>query len=142
MSVSIKRSVVEQFSFNGKNVRSVYVKGEGECLVARDVYAAVGYDAENGKKAVQSLVPEKYKLRSGDVKTSSKSGEEFFPTQPNTVLLKEPGLYCLLARCKRPEAEPFMEISSNSSSITTLGFKVKYGLKIKRSCVDRRRYMT
>ena len=30
-------------------------------------------------------------------------------TQPNTVLLKEPGLYCFLLRCGKPEAEPFME---------------------------------
>ena len=28
---------------------------------------------------------------------------------PDTVLLKEPGLYCFLLRCKRDEAEPFME---------------------------------
>ena len=25
------------------------------------------------------------------------------------MLLKEPGLYCFLLRCKRDEAEPFME---------------------------------
>ena len=30
-------------------------------------------------------------------------------TQPNTLLLKEPGLYCFLLRCKRDEAETFME---------------------------------
>ena len=28
---------------------------------------------------------------------------------PDTVLLKEPGLYCFLLRCKRDEAEQFME---------------------------------
>ena len=27
----------------------------------------------------------------------------------DTVLLKEPGLYCFLLRCKKPRAEPFME---------------------------------
>ena len=32
-----------------------------------------------------------------------------FHTQPNTMLLKEPRFYCLLLRCKRDEAEPFME---------------------------------
>ena len=32
-----------------------------------------------------------------------------FHTQPNTMLLKEPGLYCFLLRCKKDEAEPFME---------------------------------
>ena len=51
MSLFIQRSVVEQFNFNGKNVRSVYVKDVGQCLVSRDVYKAVGYDMENGKKA-------------------------------------------------------------------------------------------
>ena len=30
-------------------------------------------------------------------------------TQPNTLLLKEPGLYCFLLRRKRDEAEPFLE---------------------------------
>ena len=30
-------------------------------------------------------------------------------TQPNTMLLKEPSLYCFLLRCKKPKAEPFME---------------------------------
>ena len=30
-------------------------------------------------------------------------------TQPNTTLLKEPGPYCFLLRCKRIEAEPFIE---------------------------------
>ena len=28
---------------------------------------------------------------------------------PDTVLLKEQGLYCFLLRCKRDEAEPFTE---------------------------------
>ena len=31
-------------------------------------------------------------------------------TQPNTMLLKEPGLYCFLLHCKKPKAEPFMEL--------------------------------
>ena len=50
--------IQEQFNFNGKNVRSVYVRDVGQCLVSRDVYKAVGYDMKNGKKAIQSLVPE------------------------------------------------------------------------------------
>jgi len=53
--------------------------------VARDVYATVGYDEENGKKAIQSFVPEKYKLRLSDVKLSLKQGEEFFPLHPAWV---------------------------------------------------------
>ena len=30
-------------------------------------------------------------------------------TQPNTILMKEPGFYCFFLRCKKPKAEPFME---------------------------------
>ena len=35
--------------------------------------------------------------------------DRIFHTQPNAMLLKEPGLYCFLLRCKKPKAEPFME---------------------------------
>ena len=31
-------------------------------------------------------------------------------TQPNTMLLKEPDLYCFLLHCKKPKTEPFMEL--------------------------------
>ena len=62
MSLSVQRSVVEQFSFNGKKVQSMHVNRE-EWLVSRDVYKTIGYQEENGKKAIQSLVPNKYKLR-------------------------------------------------------------------------------
>ena len=50
MSLSVQRSVVEQFSFNGKKVQSVHANGE-ECLVLRDVYMAIGYEEENVKKS-------------------------------------------------------------------------------------------
>ena len=109
MSLSIQRSVVEQFNFNGKTVRSVYVKGEGECLVAADVYHAVGYEKETGLKALQRLVPEKYKVRLGNACVDLKGVDKFVHTQPNTILLKEPGLYCFLLRCGKDEAELFME---------------------------------
>ena len=100
-SVSIHRSIIQHFSFEGKSIRSVYVEGSGTCLVSRDVYGAVGYDEESGKKQIQSLVPDRYKLSFGDVKLSIKQREEFFPLHHNTVLLKEAGLYCFLLRCKR-----------------------------------------
>ena len=108
MSLSVQRSVVEQFSFNGKKVQSVHVKVE-ECLVSRDVYKAIGYEEENGKKAIQNLVPSKYKLRFGHINPSPCQGENIFPLHKDMVLLKEPGLYCFLLRCKRDEGEPFME---------------------------------
>ena len=58
MSLSVQHLVVQQFSFNGKKVQSVHVKGE-VCLVSRDVNKATGYEEENGKKATQNLVPSK-----------------------------------------------------------------------------------
>ena len=58
MSLSVHRSVVEQFSFNSKK-SSVSVYQGRRCLLSRDVYKAIGYDEENGKKAIQNLVPNK-----------------------------------------------------------------------------------
>ena len=101
-SLSIKRSVVEKFTFKGKSVRSVHVNGE-ECLISRDVYEAVGYDEQSGVQAIQRIVPKKYRRRFGDLLVKNDQ------LHHNTVLLKEAGLYCFLMRCKRPEAEPFME---------------------------------
>ena len=87
----------------------MHVQGIGECLVAGDVWRAVGYNRENGKKQMQRLVPEKYKLRLGDVLPELEKGDNIVPLHPDSVLLKEAGLYCFLLRCGRPEAEPFME---------------------------------
>ena len=95
-------SIIQQFSFNGKCVRSVYVSGE-ECLLSRDVYEAIGYDEQSGVQAIQRHVPRKYRLRFGDLLVKNDQ------LHHNTVLLKEAGLYCFLLRCKRPRAEPFME---------------------------------
>ena len=110
MSLSVQRSVVESFNFNGKHVRSVYVKDVGQCLVSKDIYEAIGHEEEDGAKAIQQLVPEKYKIQFGDAQVDLKeSVDDSVNTQPNTMLLKEPSLYCFLLRCKRIEAEPFME---------------------------------
>ena len=62
MSLSVQHSVVESFKFNDKHVRSVYVKDVGQCLVSKDVYEAIGYGKEDGVKAIQRLVPEKYNI--------------------------------------------------------------------------------
>ena len=67
---------------------------EEECLVSRDVYMTIGYEEGNGKKAIQNLVPSKYKLCFGDEKPSLNQWEDIFPLHNDTVLLKEPGLYC------------------------------------------------
>ena len=70
---------------------------------------AVAYEEKNGKRAIQNLVPSKFKLRFGDVKPSLNQGEDIFLLHKDTVSLKEPGLYYFLLRCKRDEHEPFME---------------------------------
>ena len=90
-------------------MRSVYVKDIGQCLVSKDVYEAIGYDKENGVKAIQWFVPEKYKIRFGDAMIDMKEVDNSVQLHPDTMLLKELGLYCFLLRCKRDEAEPFME---------------------------------
>ena len=86
----------------------MYVNGE-ECLVSRDVYKAIGYEEENGKKAIQNLVPKKYKLHFGGVYPSLNKHEDTFLLHKDTALLKEPGLYCFLLSCKRDEAKPLMK---------------------------------
>ena len=69
MSLSVQRSVVESFKFNAKHMRSVYVKGVGQCLVSKNVYEVIGYEKENGVKAIQRLLLEKYKIRFGNEQT-------------------------------------------------------------------------
>ena len=55
MNLSIQRSVAESFKFNGKHVSYVYVKDVGQCLVSKDVYEVIGYEEEDGVKAIQRL---------------------------------------------------------------------------------------
>ena len=110
MSFSIQRSVVEQFNFNGKTVRSLYIKNIGECLVASDVYRAVGYKHNsNGKRAIQTYVPDEYKIHLRHVPFGLEKGINTGAPHPDTISLKEPGLYCFLLRCGKEEAEPFMK---------------------------------
>ena len=101
MSLSIQRSIIEQFSFEGKNVRSFYVKGIGGCLVACDVWRAVGYsDDDNGRKAIQRHVPERYRMRYKDVKSELNYPVQSHLPQDDQILLTEAGLNCFLLRCK------------------------------------------
>ena len=109
MSLSIQNSVVEKFNFNGINVRSIYIKNVGECLFASDVYKAVGYSRKAGVQAIQRLVLEEFKMRLGDVGIDLNGVLKSEYIHPNTVLLKEPGLYCFLLRCGKEKAEPFMK---------------------------------
>ena len=88
MSLSIQRS--EQFKFNDLNIRSYYLKEHGQCLLAKDVYKAVGYGRKAGIQAIQRLVPDEYKLRFGDAAQGVLKNEY---TQPNTILLTELEVY-------------------------------------------------
>ena len=110
MSLSVQCLIVESFNFNCEHVRSVYVKDVGQCLASKDAYEAIGYDNENRVKAIQWLVPERYKIQFGDAQVDLEEVvDNSVHIHQNTMLLKEPGLYCFLLRCKRNEAEPFME---------------------------------
>ena len=53
-------------------------------------------------------MPDKYKLRFSDIK-GSVSHTLPSNSQPESILLTEPGLYCLLLRSKMKKAEPFMD---------------------------------
>ena len=109
--LSIQRSVVESFSFRGKNVQSMHVSDLGECLVGIDVSRAIGYaDDNNGRRAIKSHVPQKYMMRFEDVKDIVERRYVHLDVpQDDAILLKEPSLYCFLLRCKMPGGEPFME---------------------------------
>ena len=109
MSLSIQQSVVEKLNFNGEDVRSIYIHGEDQCIVASGVYKVVGYSRKAGVKALQRLVPDKYKMLLRDVNIDLDKEDKSVHLHPHTVLLKEPGVYCFLLRCNKAEAEPFMD---------------------------------
>ena len=44
-----------------------------------------------------------------DVKDTAERHVQSDVAQDDGILLKEPGIYCFLLRCKMPKAEPFME---------------------------------
>ena len=127
MSLSVQRSVVELFKFNGKNMRAFYIRGVGQCLY-KDKYTAVGYKKENGVNTMQRLVPEKYKMRLGDAVIDMKEVDKNIHLHPDTVLLKEPGCYSFLSRCKRDKAKPLKQFRAGSrNSFTTSGSKFGVG---------------
>ncbi|WP_143213053.1 BRO family protein, partial [Acinetobacter baumannii] len=99
----------EQFSFNDEIVRFVHVKGFGKCLVIADFFRAAGYNRQADLKAMLRLASEEYKVRVSDACVDLEGVLKSEYTQPNTILLKESGLYCFLLRCVKPEAESFMK---------------------------------
>ena len=102
---------LESFKFNDKNIRVTHIKNVGQCFVGIDVSKAVGYnDDDNPRRAVRTHVPGKYRIRLGDAQNIFRKevDTDLLPRE-DIVLLKEPGLYCFLLRCKKPNAKPFME---------------------------------
>ena len=110
MSLSVQHSVVESLSFNGKNIRAVHVPSLGECLVGIDVSREIGYvDENNGRRTIKRHIPQNYMIQLEDVKGIVKRHVQLHVTQDEAILLKEPGLYCFLLRCKMSVMKPFME---------------------------------
>ena len=103
MSLSAQRSVVESFNFSCKHVRSVYVKDVDQCPVSKDVYEAIGYEKEDGVKAIQRLVPKKYKLDFGETMIDMKEASNI-RLYKYTVLLSGHDLKLFLMRCRKPNA--------------------------------------
>ena len=105
--VSIQTSIAEEFSFGGKKVRSYSVEDK-TYLIAKDVCFAIGYNDNTFRNALDKHVPDKYKVRFSDIKGSVKMTRPS-NAQPEQILLTEPGLYCILLRSKKDDAEPFMD---------------------------------
>ena len=80
MSLSVQRSVVESFNFNGKNIRVVHTKNMGQCFVGIDVSKAVGYnDDDNTSWTFWTHVPGKYRMRLGDARNILEEGGQYWP---------------------------------------------------------------
>ena len=103
------------------------IKDVGQCLISQDEYLAAAYNKENGVKAMQRLVPEEYKMRLGDTMMDMKEVDKNAHLHLDTVLLKEPGLYCFPLRCKRDEAQ-----NSFGNSFATRGSKINLNHRRKR----------
>ena len=75
-----------------------------------DLSKAVDYnDDDNARRVVQTHVPGKYWMRLGDTQNILRTKVDTDLPNEDIFLLKEPGLYCFLLHCKKPEAEPFIE---------------------------------
>ena len=75
-----------------------------------DVSRAIEYvDDNNGRRVIKRHVPQKYMMLFEDVTDIVKRHLWTDVPQDDAILLKEPGLYCFLLRCKMPGVEPFME---------------------------------
>ena len=72
MSLSVQCSVVESFKFNGKKIWVVRMKNVDQCFLSIDVSKAIGYDDDDkARRAVQTHVPGKYRMRLEDAQNIS-----------------------------------------------------------------------
>jgi prophage antirepressor-like protein len=78
--------------------QNIYFKGKEAAL-------ALGY--EKPADAIRKLVPEKHRIKQGDLKGSPNWRPHNM--QPHQVLITEPGLYCLIFSSKLPTAERFRD---------------------------------
>ena len=94
MSLSVQCLVLEQFSFNGKNIRVVHIKDVGQRFRGIDLSKAVCYhDDDNVRRAIQTHVPGKYRMRFGETQNILKKEVDIDFPKEDIVLLKEGGLY-------------------------------------------------
>ena len=94
---------LESFKFNDKNIRVTHIKNVGQCFVGIDVSKAVGYnDDDNARRAVQTHVPRKYRMRLGEAVIDMKEAD--IRLHRDTVLLTGNGLKLFLMRCCRAKA--------------------------------------
>ena len=78
-------------------MRSVHVPDLGECLVGIDVSRAIGYaDDNNDRRAIKRHLRQKYMMQFEDVKDILERHVRPDLPQDNSIVLKEPVLYCFL----------------------------------------------
>ena len=113
MSDLVNVFLEEQFSFNGYDIRTVYIE-RVPYLLGKDVCFALGYNENTYRNGMKDNVPDKYKVRYENLSNLGLS-KRVWQTRlekaihKEAIFFTEPGLYCMLARCKKEEAEPFMD---------------------------------
>ena len=88
----------------------MHVPDMWEFLLGMYVSKEIGYaDDNNGRRAIKRHVPQKYMMRFEEVKGTVERHVQSDVPQEDSILLKEPGIYCFFLSCKMPRAKPFME---------------------------------
>lgn len=95
-------NVVQVFNFNGQGDVRVVVDGQ-EWFVGADVCRILGLGAESPRMTLR-LLPERMRTRWSKLTENSILGHKI---HPETILVNEAGLYRLIMRSRKPEAEAF-----------------------------------